>query len=165
MENCHHSFHFSHLRFVNASVHEKKTPFPVNASNNMLLTLCYQTPVCRILLTPNRSTGLWQLYRTWVTHTHTHTRLEPHHIVNWSLFMKAFMCKHHSLLASPVPFTARQRHFNHTGGEGDPQGVTPAVHLHADDALVLHAVDAAPRRRRRGHETWVTPTFLHCPAV
>lgn len=40
--------------------------------------------------------------------------------------------------------TARQRHFNHTGGESDPQSMTLAVDLHADDALVLHTVYTAP---------------------
>lgn len=50
------------------------------------------------------------------------------------------------LLASSMSFTARQRHFNHTGGESDPQSMTLAVYLHAHDALVLHAIDTAPRR-------------------
>lgn len=49
-----------------------------------------------------------------------------------------------SLLASSVSFAARQRHLDHTGSESDPQGVTLAVYLHADDALVVNAVDAAP---------------------
>lgn len=54
----------------------------------------------------------------------------------------------HSLLAPSVPLAARQRHFHHAGGEGHPQRVALAVDLHADDALVLHAVDAAPGSRR-----------------
>lgn len=56
----------------------------------------------------------------------------------------------YSLLAPPVSFAARQRHLDHTGRESDPQGVAPAVYLHADDALVVDAVDAAPEGRSRG---------------
>lgn len=52
------------------------------------------------------------------------------------------------LLASSMSFAARQRHFNHTGGEGDPQSVTLAVYLHADDALVLHTIYTAPGGER-----------------
>lgn len=52
-----------------------------------------------------------------------------------------------SLLASPVSFAARQRHLDHTRSESDPQGVTLTVYLHADDALVVRTVDAAPERR------------------
>lgn len=48
------------------------------------------------------------------------------------------------LLASSMSFTARQWHFNHTGGESDPQSMTRAVYLHADDALVLHTINTAP---------------------
>lgn len=54
----------------------------------------------------------------------------------------------HSLLAPSVSLAARQRHFDHAGGEGHPQRVALAVDLHADDALVLHAVDAASGRWR-----------------
>lgn len=49
-----------------------------------------------------------------------------------------------SLLASSVSFAARQRHLDHTGSESDPQGVALAVYLHANDALVINAVNAAP---------------------
>lgn len=48
------------------------------------------------------------------------------------------------LLASAVPLAARQGHFDHAGSEGNPQCLTLAVYLHADDALVLHTVDTAP---------------------
>lgn len=48
------------------------------------------------------------------------------------------------LFALAVPFAAGQRDFDDAGGEGHEQRVTPAVDLHADDAFVLHAVNAAP---------------------
>lgn len=54
-----------------------------------------------------------------------------------------------SLLASSVSFAARQRHLDHTGSESDPQGVTLAVYLHADNALVVDGVDAAPGEGRQ----------------
>ncbi len=41
----------------------KKKPI-VNVFTNMLLTWCCQPPVCRLLLIPNHSTGLWRLYKT-----------------------------------------------------------------------------------------------------
>lgn len=63
-----------------------------------------------------------------------------------------------SLLASSVSLTARKRHFNHAGGESDPQSVTLAVYLHADNALVLHAIYTASEREKRGQrekdDTW-----------
>lgn len=49
-----------------------------------------------------------------------------------------------------MSFAARHRHLDHTGSESDPQGVTLAVNLHADDALVIDAIDAAPEGRRGG---------------
>lgn len=70
--------------------------------------------------------------------------------------MKTAECPHprpqpqHSLLASSMSFAARQRHLDHTGRESDPQGVALAVYLHADDALVVNAVNAAPEGRSRG---------------
>lgn len=39
---------------------------------------------------------------------------------------------------------ARKRHLDYTGGKGHEQRVSLAVHLHADDPLVIHTVDAAP---------------------
>lgn len=48
------------------------------------------------------------------------------------------------LFALAVPFAAWQWDFDDAGGEGHEQRVTPAVDLHADDAFVLHAVNAAP---------------------
>lgn len=47
-----------------------------------------------------------------------------------------------------MSLAARQRYFDDAGGKCHPQRVTLAVDLHADDALVLHAVDAAPGRER-----------------
>lgn len=49
-----------------------------------------------------------------------------------------------------MSFAARQRHLDHAGSEGDPQGVALAVYLHAHDALVVNAIDAAPERREEG---------------
>ena len=49
---------------------------------NKLLTWCCQPPACRLLLTPNHSTGLWRLYKTWMwharAHRHTHTQTHTH---------------------------------------------------------------------------------------
>lgn len=39
---------------------------------------------------------------------------------------------------------ARERHLDYTGGKGHKQRVSLAVHLHADNPLVIHTVDAAP---------------------
>lgn len=62
-----------------------------------------------------------------------------------------------SLLASSVSFAARQWHLDHTRSEGDPQGVTLAVYLHADDALVVDAVNAAPEQREVTVQHGFTP--------
>lgn len=43
-----------------------------------------------------------------------------------------------------MPFAAGEWHLNHTGGKSNPQTVTLAVYLHADDALVFHAIYTAP---------------------
>lgn len=64
------------------------------------------------------------------------------------------------LFALPVPFAARERDFDDAGGEGHEQRVTPAVDLHADDAFVLHAVDAAPARTSRVKH-WEKPHWLY----
>lgn len=49
-----------------------------------------------------------------------------------------------SLFALPMSPAAWQRHLNHTRCEGHEEWVTLAVDLHADDAPVIHAVNAAP---------------------
>lgn len=126
-------------------------PPPLHCGNVLLLlwkrlkwlTWCFRPPSCRLLLPPSRSTDLWRLYRTWMVPTQT---ISP----SW--------CKQESLpptrpfpnllLAFSVSFATRQRHLDHTGSESDPQGVTLAVYVHADDALVINAVDAAPEGRR-----------------
>lgn len=68
---------------------------------NMLLTWCWQPPVCRLLLAPNHSTGLWRLYKTCTWQTHKHSN--PHHMTYWSIvcvFLDVcqmcddFMCEH-----------------------------------------------------------------------
>lgn len=48
------------------------------------------------------------------------------------------------LLAFAMPLTARERHLDHTGGEGHKQRVALVVDLHADDTFVVHTIDAAP---------------------
>lgn len=125
---------------------------------NMLLTWCCQPPVCRLLLAPNHSTGLWRLYKTCTWQTHKHSN--PHHMTYWSIvcvFLDVCqMCDNFNvrasniLFASSMSFTARQWHFHHTGGESNPQSVTLAVYLHADDAFVFHTINTAPR------EEWIT---------
>lgn len=67
------------------------------------------------------------------------------------------LARPNSLLASSVSFAARQRHLDHARSESDPQGVTLALYLHADDALVVNAVDAAPERREVTVQHGFTP--------
>lgn len=57
------------------------------------------------------------------------------------------------LLASSMSFTARERHFNNTGGESNPQRVNLAVYLHANDSLVVHTIYTAPRREQKEDTT------------
>lgn len=100
-----------------------------------------------------------------VTNTQTHTHHQ--HFIIWytgvvfSLIRGNLVQASNLLLASPMSFTARQRHFNHTGGESNPQRVTLAVYLHADDALVVHAIYTAPRgEREEDREEDKTQTIL-----
>ncbi len=57
--------------------------------------------------------------------------------------------KAYTLFTLSMTFAAGKRDFDHARGEGHEQRVTPAVDLHADDALVLHAVNAAPEHHHR----------------
>lgn len=110
-------------------------------TENEALTLCQMWFLYRRPLTPSRSTGPWRRYRTWERHTHEGlmwTRATES-VANGSNPLKADV-----LFALAVPFAAWQRDFDDAGGEGHEQRVTPAVDLHADDAFVLHAVNAAP---------------------
>ncbi len=81
-----------------------------------------------------------------------------------------FIRKHQNLLlASSVSFTAREWYLHHTGGESDPQSVTLAIYLHADDALVLHTIDTAPRKEREDDgeqdKMWIILYFLKTPGL
>lgn len=96
--------------------------------------------------------GLWRLCRTWEEKNTNNGRIIVHLFLQCSRLdfqtpdsveSVITIWAADSLLASSMSFTARQRDFNHAGGESHPQSMTLAVYLHANDALVLHAVYAA----------------------